>query len=170
MTKLHTTNRKRRSQIWTLPDSLFIDLVRKSKRMKDVLNFFGVACKGGNFNTAKERIRFLGLDTSHFVSRTESSAIGRRVSEKSFREIWLVENSLISRSAVKRNLLRFEMILDECSGCGNQGMWKDKPLTLQLEHKNGISNDHRLQNLCLLCPNCHSQTETYAGKNCRART
>ena len=41
----------------------------------------------------------------------------------------------------------------------------DKKLSLQLDHINGINNDHRIENLRFLCPNCHSQTETYAGKN-----
>lgn len=39
------------------------------------------------------------------------------------------------------------------------------PLTLQLDHINRVNNDHRLTNLRFLCPNCHSQTDTYAGKN-----
>ena len=49
--------------------------------------------------------------------------------------------------------------------CGNEGFWNGKKLVLQLEHKNGIHNDHRVENLCFLCPNCHSQTDTYSGKN-----
>ena len=47
------------------------------------------------------------------------------------------------------------------------GVWLDEPITLQLDHINGINNDHRIENLRILCPNCHSQTSTYAGKNNR---
>lgn len=43
--------------------------------------------------------------------------------------------------------------------------WNGQPLVLQLEHKNGINNDNRLENLAFICPNCHSQTPTYAGRN-----
>ena len=43
--------------------------------------------------------------------------------------------------------------------------WLGNPLALQLDHINGVNNDHRLTNLRFLCPNCHSQTDTYAGKN-----
>ncbi len=49
-------------------------------------------------------------------------------------------------------------------GCGNKGNHNGKSLSLHLDHKNGVNNDNRLDNLRFLCPNCHSQTETYSGK------
>lgn len=51
-----------------------------------------------------------------------------------------------------------------CEVCGISA-WNNKPLTLQLDHKNGNSDDHRLENLQLLCPNCHTQTDTWCGRN-----
>ena len=54
-------------------------------------------------------------------------------------------------------------VLEVCVECGIGPEWNGKKLTLQLEHINGIYNDNRLENLIILCPNCHSQTETYAG-------
>lgn len=51
-----------------------------------------------------------------------------------------------------------------CNKCSNPGLWNNDTLSLQLEHINGDSHDHRLENLCFLCPNCHSQTLTFAGK------
>lgn len=52
----------------------------------------------------------------------------------------------------------------ECESCGNKE-WLGKPISLEIDHINGISNDHRLENLKILCPNCHAQTETYRGRN-----
>jgi len=43
-------------------------------------------------------------------------------------------------------------------------MWNDKPLVLQIDHINGVSNDNRIENLQILCPNCHTQTVTFAGR------
>jgi 5-methylcytosine-specific restriction endonuclease McrA len=51
-----------------------------------------------------------------------------------------------------------------CIGCGLSGKWNSKPLTLQLHHKDGNNKNHNRNNLQWLCPNCHSQTETYVGK------
>lgn len=76
-----------------------------------------------------------------------------------------IENSIaVSRTNIKRRIIKNNLLKYECSECKNNGMWNDKNLSLQLEHKNGINNDYRIENLEFLCPNCHSQTETYAGK------
>ena len=71
-------------------------------------------------------------------------------------------------STYKLNLrLKKEGILEYCCQICKNDNWLGKPLSLQLDHKNGISSDHRLENLRYLCPNCHSQTDTYCGKNKR---
>lgn len=62
---------------------------------------------------------------------------------------------------LKSNLLQYRCYNVEC--CID--FWLNKPISLQLDHINGINNDHRLENLRLLCPNCHSQTDTYCGRN-----
>jgi hypothetical protein len=53
---------------------------------------------------------------------------------------------------------------DKCAGCGIF-QWQDKPLILDLEHKDGNSGNNLEENLCCLCPNCHSQTPTYKARN-----
>jgi hypothetical protein len=71
-----------------------------------------------------------------------------------------------SRQNVKMRLLRAGLLKDECAECGLRE-WRGKRLSLHIDHINGVSNDHRLENLRMLCPNCHSQTETYGGRNAR---
>ena len=65
---------------------------------------------------------------------------------------------------MKARLIKEGYIEYKCAICGIKD-WLGQPLSLQLDHINGINDDHRLENLRLLCPNCHSQTDTYAGKN-----
>lgn len=74
-------------------------------------------------------------------------------------------NSTYARHLIKKRLIVQKLIPYECCECKNSGEWNTKPLVLQLDHSNGINNDNRLENLRFICPNCHSQTETYAGKN-----
>ena len=76
-----------------------------------------------------------------------------------------VENSAYARHLIKRRLIKQKLIEYKCCECGNEGVWMGKPLSLQLDHKNGIANDNRLQNLRFICANCHSQTDTWCGKN-----
>lgn len=65
---------------------------------------------------------------------------------------------------MKLKIIKLNLIPYLCSEC-NINEWKGQPFSLHLDHKNGINNDNRLENLRFLCPNCHSQTTTYCGKN-----
>lgn len=77
------------------------------------------------------------------------------------------ENSKIARHSVKEKIIKDNLIPYKCDLCGNTGSWNGQLLSLQLDHINGINNDNRLENLRFLCPNCHSQTETFSGKRLR---
>lgn len=76
-----------------------------------------------------------------------------------------IENSPTTRAVIRKYIIRHNLIPYVCEKCGNDGNWQGQILTLQLDHRNGINNDHRLKNLRWLCPNCHSQTETFTGRN-----
>lgn len=80
-------------------------------------------------------------------------------------ELVFVENSTYARHNLKRRIIDEKLIEYKCACCGNIGEHNNKPLVLQLDHINGVNNDHRLSNLRFLCPNCHTQQDTYAAKN-----
>lgn len=79
---------------------------------------------------------------------------------------YLVENcEYYNKARLKRNLLKEGLLNYHCYICNNEGEWLGNPLSLHLDHINGVNNDNRLENLRMLCPNCHTQTDTYCGKN-----
>jgi hypothetical protein len=69
-----------------------------------------------------------------------------------------------SRSHVKSRLLMAGVKDQRCEGCGLTD-WLGAPISLELHRVNGDGDDNRLLNLRLLCPNCHSQTDTWGGRN-----
>jgi len=80
-------------------------------------------------------------------------------------DLVLKENSTYARHALKFRLIDEKIIKYECAECKNDGVWEGKYLSLHLDHINGVFNDNRIENLRFLCPNCHAQTDSYAGKN-----
>jgi len=70
-------------------------------------------------------------------------------------------------SAIKGFILKNDLLKYECTICGQQPVWNNKPLMLHLDHINGVSGDNTFENLRFLCPNCHEQTDTCRGKNCK---
>lgn len=142
--------------------------VKKSQSMGHLLELLGIPKGGGNYSTFKYNIKKFNLDTSHWETtrkirqgiKNENIALKRK---KLLQDV-LVENSTYSRGTLKRRLIS-EKILDyKCYSCNNV-TWMNHPIPLQLEHINGVRNDNRLENLTLLCPNCHALTPTYCGKN-----
>lgn len=73
------------------------------------------------------------------------------------------QNSVYDRKDLKRKIIKEKILEYKCSICGISE-WLNKPLSLQLDHINGINNDNRIENLRFLCPNCHTQTPTWGSK------
>jgi len=72
------------------------------------------------------------------------------------------------RGHLKQRLRQAGLLPDACEHCG-LAEWRGEPLVLQLHHMNGDPNDHRVENLQLICPNCHSQTDNWGGRNVRRK-
>lgn len=152
-----------RSHIWNMPESDFRQLVKNSSSIGEILKAFGLENKGGNSNTIKRRIQFHGIDMSH-IPLGKGSNKNRTFQRRRENHEIFIENCTMTRSKVKKRVLKDKLIPYVCSECGLPPVWNNKEIVLHLEHKNGISNDNRIENLTFLCPNCHSQTDTYAGK------
>ncbi len=69
-----------------------------------------------------------------------------------------------SRTPIKRRLIGAGILVNECDDCG-LSEWRGKPISIQIDHRNGVRDDHRIENLRMLCPNCHSQTGTFGARN-----
>lgn len=156
-------NRKKRSIIWSISKEEFQQLVSKSSTIADILRYFGMNNKGGNHHTIKRRAKYENIDLSH-IALGKGSNKGKRFAPRKTDSEYFCTNSTTNRGSIKGRIIRNNLIPYECADCGLKDIWNNKKISLQLEHKNGISNDNRLENLCFLCPNCHSQTDTYAGK------
>lgn len=111
------------------------------------------------------------IDVSHFTPNYSSARVNATVQNRQYSTSDIFcKNSPANSSTVKRRIKRESLIEFKCRDCGLTGMWNDKPLVLQLEHIDGDNTNQELINLCYLCPNCHSQTDTFCGRNVEYKT
>ena len=158
-------SRPKRSPIWKLPSDDFKILLYKSKTYKEVLDFFGLGIHGNNYKTIKQRCIDEKINLDHFKEFTKFSKIRK---SKPLSEVQ-TENSSYSRHHLKDRLLKEGLLEIKCAICGLNNEWNGKPISLVLDHENGVPNDHRMENLRLVCPNCNSQLDTFAGKHKRPK-
>lgn len=146
-----------------ISDDYFVSVVNRNNCIRDVVGELGYSRSSGSMGVkVSERIKRLNIDISHFHDRKSDASSHPKYSLK---EILIKDSPYENINRLKIRIIKEGLLEYKCSKCGNTGIWNGKKLTLQLEHKNGIHNDHRLSNLEFLCPNCHSQTDTYSGKN-----
>lgn len=152
----------------TYTEEDFRKAVQENYSMASVIRAIGLIPSGANYRTVRALVEKFELDTTHWTGQAHLRGKTHNWSLKIPLEEILVENSVYSSmSSLKKRLLKEGLLEERCyaDGCDVKKEWNGKPIILQLEHKNGKNNDHRIDNLCLLCPNCHSQTETFAGRN-----
>lgn len=141
------------------------EAVSKSTTYRECIHNLGHDNPKGNVKTLKRYIKKYDLDTTHFTHQPNRPTEFR---EKRSLENILVKNSTYTDNRhLKARLLKQDLLRNECYECGLPPKWNEKELTLQVDHINGESDDNRLENLRLLCPNCHSQTPTFANRDSR---
>lgn len=109
-----------------------------------------------NIELLKKELEEQNIDYSALPVKT--------ILEKQSIEEILVEDSNYQSSKLKKRLIDAGLKEHKCEICGNIGEWQGKPLTLQVHHINGNHRDNRIENLQILCPNCHSQTDNHSIK------
>lgn len=134
--------------------------------MAQVIGALGLKVGGSVYLTLRERITELGLDTSHWTG--QGWAKGQRNPGKRrprpLPEILVRDSDYLDTNRLKRRLLAAGLLQRRCERCGRTE-WEGHFIPLQLDHINGDRRDNRLENLRVLCPNCHSLTDTWCGKN-----
>lgn len=114
-----------------------------------------------------ERITLDNIDLTKF-NENNKEFIRKRNSKNTkipLSDILVGNSTYTNMTLLKKRLIQEGLLEYKCVNCGNIGIWNGKKLTLQIDHINGVHNDHRIENLRFLCPNCHAQTETFSGKN-----
>ena len=143
----------------------FIEAVKNSYSYSGVCRILGISPKGGNLKTVKNKIQQLELNASHFTgqrwNRGKTSENHSSIKKKDISEI-LVENSGWSSGAIRQRLIKEGLKESKCECCG-RSEWMGIPIPLELHHINEIHTDNRLENLLILCPNCHAMTDSHVN-------
>lgn len=156
------------SVVYKITDEDFSEAVKTSTSIRQVLLKLNLNETGSAYRVFKRRVQALGLDTSHLTGQSYLRGKSHNwATKKPFDEILVTNSSYRGIGRLKIRLLREGLLQNRCygEGCSLTTAWLGKPIMLQLDHINGEHDDHRIENLRLLCPNCHSQTSTFAGRN-----
>lgn len=142
-----------------MPKEEFKALVLKSNSIQALLVALGYGRNSGSmFYTVKARIEQEEIDTSHMGKNTFTG-------KYALSEVLVEHSTYTNIQRLKQRILNAGLFEDRCAECGLSTEWNGKEIHMHLDHINGVSDDHRIENIRFLCPNCHSQTETYGGKN-----
>jgi HNH endonuclease len=161
---LPKVERRRRTRRWT--DDDLRSVVAASTSYAEVLRALGYNASGGMHRYISSCIKELGLDTTHVTGQTWNR--GRRYARGAraipLEEV-LVENSSYRYTAtLRKRLIAAGLKQSRCEMCGINE-WRGSPLPLALDHINGDPSDNRLENLRIVCPNCHALTDTWCARN-----
>jgi hypothetical protein len=156
-----------RRRRWT--DEQLVAAVATSKSIARVLGLLGLIPAGGNYVHVQRRIDELGLDTRHFTGMGWNVGLAFRPSPPVPLEEVLVKGRRTGSHLLKKRLVAAGLKELRCELCGWAEKAPDGRIPVELDHINGDPSDNRLENLRILCPNCHSLQPTHRGLNKKSR-
>lgn len=136
----------------------------KSSSVAGVMRYLGIPLSGGSHAHISRRLKAYGIDTSHFTGQTWAK--GKHFPRRRPEDILVTRlDGRRTRPHLLRRALKEIGVAYICAACRVGETWMSKSLILEVDHINGNPHDNRPEHLRFLCPNCHSQTATYSGRN-----
>ena len=146
----------------TYTDEQFKEAVINSTSIRQVLIKLKLSPEGGSYRVFHKLIKTLDIDISHFKGAGWAQGVSLQPKRKI--EIYLSNTQPITSHKLRIRLIKEGLLPPVCSGCCLT-QWMCYPIPLELDHIDGNHYNNEFTNLRLLCPNCHAQTPTHAGKN-----
>jgi hypothetical protein len=141
-------------------EQYYINLIKTSCSICEVCKKANISITTGNYDTIKKIISKYNIDVSHFKSQSKTKYENKKIELDDV----LSNKRYISAYKLKNLLIKNGLKEEVCESCGLHE-WLGKKIPLQLHHIDGNKNNNNFDNLKILCPNCHTFTETWCGKN-----
>lgn len=136
--------------------------VAESRSLSEAIQRLGGGVTTHNYRRLRAHIVQYGLTTDHMAG--QGWAKGRTIPQNRIPAADLFDRRKVSTVVLRRKLIAEGYKEHRCEGCGH-ATWEGRPIPLELDHVDGDRTNNRLENLRLLCPNCHALTPTYRGRN-----
>jgi hypothetical protein len=141
------------------------EAIASSKSWAEALRRLGMCHTGGAHHVLRKYAALWEISTKHFDPYAALRG-GRTSGRRPLDEI-LVEGSTFSRNHLKERLYEAGLKQPVCELCGQGEVWRGAVMGMILDHVNGVSNDHRLENLRVVCPNCAATLDTHCARSRR---
>jgi predicted nucleic-acid-binding Zn-ribbon protein len=142
------------------------EAVAKSFSYAEVCRKLNIRPVGGNYKTIKINISKFNIDITHFTGKAWNVGLKYKPFHVKIdlKDILVENSSYTNTNKLKQRLISEGLKTHKCEKCGNVEWLKEK-IKLELHHINGVNNDNRIENILLLCPNCHATTNFFRGNN-----